>query len=801
MLRLKRLIVKNCRGIIDGPDLIFGAGGALICGDNGTGKSSYVDALEKVITEKCSSLDTGAQELSWRKQGTHIHSDSNPEIQLIVTDGNKDNMLSLSGDSEHYTKDVRCFLKASRESKFILRRRILLKFIESKPAERYKAIEGFLNVDRYSAFERELINLKEKLEEKIEELNKEIRQNEHEIRKHLELDPQTPIKKEIIIENLNVHLNNAGIKDIANFEEINACISIIDVDLRSFQNISEWQAIIDFSKELAKHPSYSECVRAEKEYYNAFKKLKIESETLKGHFYEKTIQDGLNWIKQDTLDRCPICNSPIDIDEVQKFVQHKIEGHQSFITSKKNFDTKKDQFIQAISEYSEYLEKIRKNWNDLLDIPLNDDFDNIQKTIEEIIKINNNDNIGDYEIVEQEGVRLTKYDGDAIILSMKEVIDERCTSSPDIDRYKKLEDLKNRIEAVHYHYSIIQDKIPVKNTTEYIFNQMDNISQASVKARKEAIRILMSAIADKTDEYYQYIHPRESIGSPEFKVPEGGRGSIKITSKFYETEDDPRGHYSEGHVDSLGLCIFLAIRRFQYNQNPEFSLLILDDVLQSVDAGHRRKTAEMIFEKFKDHQIVITTHDPLWFEYLKQASNRHMKNKKLEQYRISDWNINTGPIFGNHLNDYEWLISGKAEISSPQNKVIVAGRVLEEILQNLCNNLGISVRFNLSGKYTIDPLWTAFYQKSKKSDKFYDSTKKYLDTIEKTRTIRNWAGAHWNLWAKNLTDSEAREFCDAIIGFRKCVYCEYCNEFIGRIGGIDNLWSCKCEKIRYKKEK
>ena len=65
MIRLKTLKAKGCRGILDGPDLEFGRDGVVLVGDNGTGKSSYIDALEKVLTGKCGSLDTGACEAAW----------------------------------------------------------------------------------------------------------------------------------------------------------------------------------------------------------------------------------------------------------------------------------------------------------------------------------------------------------------------------------------------------------------------------------------------------------------------------------------------------------------------------------------------------------------------------------------------------------------------------------------------------------------------------------------------------------------------------------------------------------------
>jgi len=789
--------VKNCRGIIDGPDLVFGTGGAIICGDNGTGKSSYIDALDKALTGKCNSLDIGAQELSWRKQGAHIHSGSNPEIHLILTDGNKDETVSLSRGNESYPKEIQGFLKASQESKFILRRRVLLNFIEAKPAQRYKEIEGFLNVDRYTAFEQKLIEIKKELEKHVDELDKRIRQNEQEIRRILKLDSQIPITKELFIEQLNSHLKEVGIKEIADLKEINMCMGLIDTDLRSFQNISHWQSLISFSEELSKNPSYSEVIRTEEDYYKVSRDLEMESAILKGNFYEKVLIEGLKWVTEDALERCPICNSPINAGEVQKFVQQKISEHQSFIASKNICAEKHDLFLQTISNYSKYLGRMRRSWDELLNLSPIDKYDTFQKLINEIVE--DNSTIKKSEEIERDKIRLIEHDGNLIIQSMKEVIDERCVSSPDIDRYNELTDLKSLISSMNQHYLKILDTTFTRNNTKIAYDQMVQLCNYATKSRKTAIRVLMGAIADTTDEYYQCIHPGESIGSPTFELPEGGSGSIKIIGEFYGTEDDPRGHYSEGHIDSLGLCIFLAIRRFQYNQNPDLSLLVLDDVLQSMDAGHRRKTAEMIFKKFKDHQIVITTHDNLWFDYLKQASHRHMKNRKLRYYRISDWQIDTGPIFGDHLNDYEWLISKKSEKANPRDKSIKAGRLLEELLQNMCTNLWVNVRFNLSGKYTIDPLWSAFYSAAKKFDRFYSLTKQHLGTIEKTRNIRNWAGAHWNSWAMNLTSQEAQEFCDAVIDLRKCVYCEHCKEFIKRINDIDDLWSCKCEKLRYKK--
>src|SRR5438128_2058177 len=148
MIRLKKLKAKACRGILDGPDLDFGKDGVVLAGDNGTGKSSYVDALEKVLTGRCGSLDTGDQGLSWAKQGKNVASTSPPEIELIVGNGVKDSSVTQDGPSDR-DPAIETLLAAACRQSFLLRRRTLLAFINAKPADRYRAVADFLRLERF----------------------------------------------------------------------------------------------------------------------------------------------------------------------------------------------------------------------------------------------------------------------------------------------------------------------------------------------------------------------------------------------------------------------------------------------------------------------------------------------------------------------------------------------------------------------------------------------------------------------------------------------------------------------------
>jgi len=309
----------------------------------------------------------------------------------------------------------------------------------------------------------------------------------------------------------------------------------------------------------------------------------------------------------------------------------------------------------------------------------------------------------------------------------------------------------------------------------------------------------MESIAEVANEYFEIIHPGESIGNPTLKFKsDNTTTSINLESKFHSIEKtDPRGFYSEGHTDSLALCLFLAIRRFQYDQKKNFAILILDDVLHSIDGEHRRATANLIFEKFDDHQIIITTHDRLWFENLKLITQNSKKFSSIKKYRISSWSLERGPVFGESRSDYEWLKSSDSNNANPSDKIIRAGRFLEGMLLTLCESLEIAVPLKNNGNYMLEVLWNSFYSKANKKQLLVDTAGRVLDNIEKLRKLRNWGGAHYNDWAFSITDSEADEFVKNVLELNDYLYCRVCNRYVQNMRNLNGFWLCRGKHIQY----
>ena len=794
MIRLQHLRAKATRGIVDGPYLEFGTGGLLLCGDNGTGKSSFIDAIEKVLTGQCSSLDTGDQGLSWSRQGKHIQSRNAPEIEVGVTDGNnKVTPIRLDADRSGLNKEVQTFLNASEQQSFILRRKSMLKFIESTPRDRYEAVEGFLHFESFTKFEERLKGLLADVQTQLKVTQETKRQREQMLRTTLQLGAANLTESNYITQ-LNLKLETAGSDKIASVREIPSRIVDLEAELASLGNINSFQTLQGLLLKIKEVPSENGLIQGSGALVQARQKYQEEESKLKGHFHAEVLERGLAWIQEDSLDQCPLCDNAITLDAVRQHVARRLAENQQLTALKKSLNECEEALLASLKNHSSSLQAIAKGWKDAVGSEFPQEAYKTIVNLGLLIK-QAPGSIADV-VADKDGFAALHLDRVAagLLSDVEAKLKATDTLPAQADRAKTLALLR----AVESHLSEIASSSREAIRLDAVATNIKMISTLAEKARKSTVQELMDKTAQVADTYFKRIHPGEDIGNPVLKVTERGTASLELDSMFHGKTGDPRGFFSEGHVDSLGLCLFLAIRRLHHTQRPELALLILDDVLQSVDGDHRRATADLIFEEFKDHQIVITTHDPLWFENLKAAARKYFPGRKFTQHRIATWSLETGPVWGDHLADYEWLVAPEGKAAKPADRVSKAGRVLEEMLQNLCHNMQVPVPFNIKGEYTIDPLWNNFSIAARRHSEFISAAGADIDKLEQLRNLRNWVGAHWNEWASRLTATEASEFCGAVIGLRNLVYCPNCEDFVARVAQLKGVWSCSGEHLRYK---
>jgi hypothetical protein len=161
------------------------------------------------------------------------------------------------------------------------------------------------------------------------------------------------------------------------------------------------------------------------------------------------------------------------------------------------------------------------------------------------------------------------------------------------------------------------------------------------RVKNEEIQRIFDELRADLARYYDFLHPGEGHGALAITMDPRKRGSSDLKMDFFERhEEDPRAYGSEGHLDSLGLCIFLAfVTRF----NGQWPLLVLDDVVTSVDANHKRRVADLLFREFGDRQLFITTHDARWFNDLRKAQEETGQAARTRNLVAESWTVENGP--------------------------------------------------------------------------------------------------------------------------------------------------------------
>jgi hypothetical protein len=76
-------------------------------------------------------------------------------------------------------------------------------------------------------------------------------------------------------------------------------------------------------------------------------------------------------------------------------------------------------------------------------------------------------------------------------------------------------------------------------------------------------------------------------------------GKLDFDVNFYERGLYPPGAFhSEGHQDSMGVCLYLALMKRLFGN--QFTFALLDDVVMSVDTAHRYQFCKLLKTHFKD---------------------------------------------------------------------------------------------------------------------------------------------------------------------------------------------------------
>jgi DNA-binding TFAR19-related protein (PDSD5 family) len=131
-----------------------------------------------------------------------------------------------------------------------------------------------------------------------------------------------------------------------------------------------------------------------------------------------------------------------------------------------------------------------------------------------------------------------------------------------------------------------------------------------VRSRVEDI---VSQCSSEIQRLWKTLHPDEPI--EDIRLTASEDKAVDIELKFFGREQSsPRLTLSEGHRNSLSLCIFLALADLR---KPKDNPIILDDIVSSLDRDHRGRIVDLLVGELKERQIILFTHDREWYAELR----------------------------------------------------------------------------------------------------------------------------------------------------------------------------------------
>lgn len=134
----------------------------------------------------------------------------------------------------------------------------------------------------------------------------------------------------------------------------------------------------------------------------------------------------------------------------------------------------------------------------------------------------------------------------------------------------------------------------------------------AIKART---RVIIQRISAEAQRLWAKLHPDEPVEGIHLRIPGDADKAIDIGLKFFGVDQpSPRLTLSEGHRNSLGLCIFLALAELDAVEEQP---IILDDIVSSLDREHRGMLIDVLLQDLNSRQVLLFTHDREWFAELR----------------------------------------------------------------------------------------------------------------------------------------------------------------------------------------
>lgn len=814
MIRIKTVRIEEFRGIRE-LELDFGGENFGICGPNGTGKSGVVDAIEFCLTGNVTRLSgSGAGELTVKGHAPHVDRRTSPEkakitITATVPSLGKELTISRSVGNPRCpvitpeTADMKAIVaELQTHPEFALSRREIAKYVVTPPSRRSTDVQTLLRLDYIGGLRRAFVAHSNKCETAAKSAKTAREISERQIYKLLGL---LAYDATALLAQANRHRAVLGLQAVA---ALAPDTSFMDGPAEltaktSAAPMAKAPAVADLD-ELQKGSEGGEPAGIKKhreEALAALGKLKEDEQALGLACAHGFITTGLDLVAKDA---CPLCDNPWDAEELREHLRGKLLSAEA---TGKMLKVLREDIAAVVAAIESRKSAVAKAvvYADKLDPPL---FHEALDTHIEVLKGLATDltaSRADYTRLDQaiSALETEWWTLPEAPQTQLAAIGEAVAALPEASAHDKaiafLTELQVRYDD-HVAKTAAENVAAARSATaQKVHSHYDKMSN-------EVLEGIYDAVAKDFTALYKAMNADEGEFTGELKAEPA---KLSFNVDFYGRGTFPPGAYhSEGHQDGMGLCLYLAL--MNHTLGDRFTFAVLDDVLMSVDTGHRREVCRLLKTRFPNAQFILTTHDRVWLQYMKTEGLI-----RKGQF-FGGWHVDRGPRIWDDVDVWTEIAAALEKDDVPRAAAILR-RYLEYLAAVLADNLRAKVEYRGDANYDLGDLlppilnrWVDRLKKGIQSAKHWgnaaDETalialKEKADTLIAKTYAEQWAinpSVHFNEW-ENFAAAEFKDVADAFKALLDHIRCS--NEKCGgypyltpRKGASEQL-RCSCGQI------
>lgn len=757
---IRRLKIDRFRGATSEITISFDRRkpSVLIFGENATGKSTIVDAIDFVGNKSIGSLRHRSLDGAMKIHSLRSFGTSSADVAVTVeTDGGSWTGRVVSNQIRQTGPDG-CPRIA------VLRRPELGQLMEAQPADRYAILQRFVGVEAV-----------ERAESVLDQL----------IQRWVNASTSSSSQAQNKLDVLGGIAEAAGQSpgDLVEWCRAQLDTSIADIQSEQ-QKCSAAKELLTTSK-----TALENLQRVQLSHANAVAALeKLESEIRDSG----TAQDGADdlvllieqaqaYVAKFPSEACPVCLQPVQPTELVKSLVERLQSMQALLELLRA----RAKAVSSLQAQQHLLATARTEAILALDSLMKDErFDQECQTAEREVMENREDVL----CAPQNAVVCS----DAIIGRLTAQIASR---SSQIDRRaqitRHLSEFDSSMEAAE-HANVLQE------TAKVVLGTLR-------ACRAEFTGEILRQIEEEADRLYELIHPGEELGCSRLSLVRNH--SIEQTATFCGEEVRPGAYYSESHLDTLGFCVWVAVAKLE---QPESTIVVLDDVFTSVDLEHLGRLTGVIDDMVGTFaQVIIVTHSRRWLDHYRyrQGGGAALDLRQL---------LNYAPAVGVRLVDtslptieLEQLLM--EEPPSREKIAGTAGVILESVLDRLCLQYRRRLPRQPDSAWTLGDLLAATRRLLAQLQLELHAPAGEVCPVLKTPAeaaaallddhgpliiVRNRVGAHFNRAGSEIPEREVLLFGSTVRDLAVSLCCPWCGTIPEKRDGDAFRCGCRASRLR-----